>query len=93
MGSGVKADGQNSLFQGIGDQGQDLLVFIQQKHGPQVPQSFVGESRRRQQLQTFDLAEMSSFSEGEQIQQLCNVVPPIQQAEALEERCDRVNHP
>ena len=64
------------LLQGVGDERQDLLVLVQQQHGAQVAETLVSETRGGQQLQTFNLAEMCPLAEGEEVEQLRDVVPP-----------------
>lgn len=53
------------LFERVGNQCQNFLVLIQKQHSSEIPQSLVGETMGRQQLQTFDLTEMCPFPEGE----------------------------
>ena len=55
------------LLEGICDQGQNFLVLIQQEHCPQIAQPLVGKPWRRQELETFNLAEMRSLAKGEEI--------------------------
>lgn len=40
-----------------------ILPLVQQQHGPQVTDSFVGESGRSDELQTFQLTKMRRISE------------------------------
>lgn len=42
-----------------------------------MAQALVGEARGGQQLQTFDLAEMGPLTEGEEVEQFCDIVPPV----------------
>ena len=60
----------------VGHQGQDLLVLVEQQHGAEVAQSLVRKARGGQQLQTLDLAKMCPLAQGEQIQQLGDIVSP-----------------
>lgn len=64
------------LLQRVGDQRQHLLVLVQQETGSQVPQALVCESRRGQQLDALYLTKVCPLAEGEQVQQLRNIVAP-----------------
>ena len=64
------------LLERVGDQRQDLLVLIQQQHCAQIAQSLVRKARGGQQLQTFDLAEMGALAQGEEIEELGDIVSP-----------------
>lgn len=64
------------LLERVGDQGQDLLVLIQEQHGAQVPQSLVRKAGRGQQLQAFNLTKMGPLAECEEVEELCDIVPP-----------------
>ena len=42
-----------------------------------MSQALVGEAGRGQQLETFDLAEVGALAEGEEVEQLRDVVSPV----------------
>lgn len=42
-----------------------------------MAQTFVGEARGGQQLQTLDLAKMCSLAEGKEVEQFCDIVPSV----------------
>lgn len=65
------------LLRRVCDQRQDLLVLVQQQHGPQVAESLVRKARRGQQLQAFNLPEMRALAQREQIQQLGDIISPV----------------
>lgn len=69
-------DDNDLLFERVCDQREDLLVLVQQQHGPQVTQALVSEARGGQQLQTFNLAEVRPLTKGEEVQQLGDIVSP-----------------
>lgn len=66
-----------ALLYGVGDQSQDFLVLVEQQARCQMAKSFVGESGRGQELDTLDLAEMCPLTEGEEIQQLGDIVASV----------------
>src|SRR5437588_7684296 len=57
-----RSNAYDKLLQRIRDQGQDLLVFVEEEHGSQVSQPLVGEPVRGQQLQTLNLAKVRALS-------------------------------
>ena len=65
------------LLQRVRDQRQHLLILIQQQHRPQVSQPLVGETRRGEQFQTFDLSEVRPLSQREEVEELGDIVAPI----------------
>jgi hypothetical protein len=56
------------LLQRVCDQRQDLLILIQQQHGTQISQSLVREARRSEEFEAFDLTEVRSFAQGEEVE-------------------------
>lgn len=81
----VAGQGRGGLFQRVRDEGQDLLVLVQQQHGAQVAQALVGEARGSQQLETFYLAEVGSLAEGEEVKELGDIVPPVAWSEDVDD--------
>ena len=64
------------ILERVGDEGEDFLILIEEEHGAQVSQSLVRKSGRGQQFEAFYLAEVGSLAEGEEVEQLCNIIPP-----------------
>lgn len=68
-------DGIDILLERVCDKREDLLVFIQQQHSAQIAQTLVGEAGTGEQLQTFNLTKMGALAQGEQVEQLGDIVP------------------
>ena len=75
MGSLVGSGG--ILFQRVGDECEHLLILIQQQHRPKVSQPLVCESWRGEEFEAFYLAEVRSLAEGEEVEELGDVVSPV----------------
>lgn len=78
---------EDLLLKRIGDQGQDLLVLVQQKHCAQISQSLVRKARRSQKLETFYLAKMRSFTQRKEIEEFGDIVAAARWVQLLEHRC------
>jgi len=65
-----------ALFQGVGDQGQDFLVLIEEQAGCEVSQALVGEARRGEELQALDLTKVGALAECEEVEELGHIVAP-----------------
>lgn len=63
-----------SLLQRVRDEGQNLLVLVQQQHNSEVSQTFVGETRTGYKLEAFDLAKMRGIAQHMDVKQLRDVV-------------------
>jgi hypothetical protein len=50
------------------------LVLVEQQHGAQVSEALVGEAWRGEQLEALDLAKVGALAEGEEVEQLGDVV-------------------
>jgi hypothetical protein len=55
------------LLQRIRDEGQHLLILIQEQHRPQVSKPFIRKPRRSKELEAFYLPKVSPFSQGEKV--------------------------
>ncbi|KAL9054492.1 MAG: hypothetical protein Q9162_004138 [Coniocarpon cinnabarinum] len=62
------------LRERVGHQRQHFLIFVQQQHGSQISQALVGETLRGQQLEALNLTEVRAFTEGEEIEELGDIV-------------------
>ena len=67
---------ESLLLQRVRDQGQDLLILVQQQARREVSQPLVGKARRSKELQTLDLAEMCPLTERKEIEEFCDIVAP-----------------
>jgi hypothetical protein len=50
------------------------LVLVEQQHGAQVAEALVGEAGGGEQLEALNLAKMGALAEGEEVEQLGDVV-------------------
>jgi hypothetical protein len=69
---------RNSLFERIGDQGQYLLILVQQQHDTQIAQPLIRESWTCDQLQAFYLTEMRWRTEHMDVQKLRDIVMALE---------------
>lgn len=65
----------NILGERIGDEGQDFLVLIEQEHSAQITQTLIRETGGSEQLQALDLTKVGAFAQGEEVEELGDIVP------------------
>lgn len=65
------------LFQRVGHQRQDLLLLIKQQACSKMTKTLVRKSRRRKELQAFDLTEMGSLAQGEEVEEFRDIVTAV----------------
>ena len=65
---------RHALFEGICNESEDLLTFIQQQHNSQIPQPLVCESWACDEFETLHLAEMGLGPKHMDIEELCHII-------------------
>ena len=77
------------LLERVGDQGEDLLVLVQQQHDAEVTEPLVGEAWGGDKLDTLHLAELGRVAEHVDVQQLSHVPVAVVSISLLERGADR----
>ena len=65
---------EHALFEGVRDESENLLAFIQQQHNSQVPQPLVGKPWTGDEFEAFHLAEVSLGPKHVDIEEFCYIV-------------------
>ena len=62
------------------------MVLVEQQAGGQVAKALVGEARRREELEAFDLAKVRPLTQGKEVEKLCYIVAPAMRVSAGQQR-------
>ena len=49
---------KDRLFERVCDEGEDLLVLVEEEHDTEVAETFIGEAGAGDEFETFDLAKV-----------------------------------
>jgi len=77
------------LLERVGDQGEDLLVLVQQQHDAEVSEPLVSEARGGHELDALHLAELGRIAKHVDVQQLGHVPVAVVSISLLERGADR----
>ena len=69
--SRVKKD---RLFERVCDEGEDLLVLVEEEHDTEVAETFIGEAGAGDEFETLDLAKVGGRAEHVNVEELCDAV-------------------
>lgn len=72
-----KGGGGKLLLQRVGHQRQDLLLLIEQQACSKMAKTLVRKSRRRKELQAFDLTKVGSLAQGEEVEEFRDIVTAV----------------
>jgi len=67
---------EDALLERVGDEGEDLLVLVEEEHDAEVPEALVGEAGRGDELEALDLAKVRRVAEHVDVEELGDIVVP-----------------